>query len=185
LYPSESQYGFSIERLLKEDVAFFVMRHDGIPAGCGGIKLFGTAYSEIKRMYVRPPFRGLGLGTAMLKHLTVYALHHSVHVLRLEMGIYQPEARRLYERCGFQRNPPFGDYEAGPFNLFYEKRLSLRNIDNGPSQRSGVRLLTHVCPQGTALRVTSMEPLGKKVIYLYRGIQKKTSCFQTLISMPL
>jgi GNAT superfamily N-acetyltransferase len=80
LYPSESQYGLSIEQLLKEDVAFFVMRHEGIPAGCGGIKLFGSAYSEIKRLYVRPPFRGLGLGTAMVMHLSAYALPHSVDV---------------------------------------------------------------------------------------------------------
>jgi putative acetyltransferase len=44
-------------------------------------------------------------------------------VLRLETGIYQPEARRLYERYGFQRIPPFGDYAEGPFHLFYEKHL--------------------------------------------------------------
>jgi GNAT superfamily N-acetyltransferase len=69
------------------------------------------------------PIRGLGLGTRMLKHLTAYALHHGVHVLRLETGIYQPEASRLYERYGFQRIPPFGDYAEGPFHLFYEKQI--------------------------------------------------------------
>jgi putative acetyltransferase len=52
-----------------------------------------------------------------------YALHHGVHVLRLETGTYQPEAKRLYERYGFQRIPPFGDYEEGPFHLFYEKHI--------------------------------------------------------------
>ena len=94
-----------------------------MPAGCGGIKLFGMAYGEIKRMYVRSPFRGLGLGRGMLEHLSAYALSHGVHVLRLETGTYQPEARRLYERYGFQRIPPFGDYAEGPFHLFYEKHL--------------------------------------------------------------
>ena len=123
LYPIEYHYGYSIEKLLKEEVAFFVIRHDDIAAGCGGIKLFGTAYGEIKRMYVRPPFRGLGLGVRMLEHLTAYALQHGVEVLRLETGIYQPEARRLYERYGFQRIPPFGDYEGSSFNVFYEKHI--------------------------------------------------------------
>ena len=123
LYPIEDHYGYSIEKLLEEGVAFFVIRHDGVTAGCGGIKLFGTAYGEIKRMYVRPALRGLGLGRRMLDHLVTYALHHGVHVLRLETGTYQPEARRLYERYGFQRIPPFGDYEEGPFHLFYEKQI--------------------------------------------------------------
>ena len=82
-YPIEDHYGYSIEKLLEEEVAFFVMRHDGIAAGCSGIKLFGTAYGEIKRMYVRPPLRGIGLGMRMLEHLTTYALDHGVYVLRL------------------------------------------------------------------------------------------------------
>ena len=42
-YPPESRHGFSVERLIKEGVAFFVLRVDGAPAGCGGIKLFGRA----------------------------------------------------------------------------------------------------------------------------------------------
>ena len=90
LYPIEDHYGYSIEKLLEEGVAFFVIRHDGIAAGCGGIKLFGTDYGEIKRMYVRPTLRGLGLGRRMLDHLAAYALQYGVHVVRLETGTYQP-----------------------------------------------------------------------------------------------
>src|SRR5262245_16834317 len=40
-YPPASRHGFSVERLVKEGVAFFVLRVDGTPAGCGGIKLVG------------------------------------------------------------------------------------------------------------------------------------------------
>jgi GNAT superfamily N-acetyltransferase len=123
LYPPESRHGFPVEKLLREAVAFFVLRHDGMPAGCGGVQLFGTAYGEIKRMYVRPQFRGLGLGKLMLQHLADYARHHGVTVLRLETGIYQPEAIGLYERCGFQRIPPFGSYQEDPLSVFYEKHL--------------------------------------------------------------
>jgi putative acetyltransferase len=123
LYPQESRHGFSVEQLLREAVAFFVVRHDGIPVGCGGVKLFGTAYGEIKRMYVRPQFRGLGLGKLMLQHLADYARQQGVAVLRLETGIYQPEAVGLYERYGFQRIPPFGAYKEDPLSVFYEKRI--------------------------------------------------------------
>lgn len=123
LYPSESRHGYSIEKLLREGVVFFVTRHNGIPAGCGGVQFFGTAYAEVKRMYVRPPFRGLGLGRRMLNHLADYSQQHGVDVLRLETGIHQMEAISLYERFGFQRIPPFGTYREDPLSLFFEKRL--------------------------------------------------------------
>ena len=121
LYPSESRHGYSIERLLAEDVAFFLIREDSSPAGCGGVKLVGTEYAEVKRMYVRPQFRGLGLARLMLNHLADYAQRHGVRVLRLEPGIHQHAAIRLYERMGFQRIPAFGEYREDPLSLFYEK----------------------------------------------------------------
>ena len=123
LYPQASRHGFSIEKLLREAVAFFVIRHEGVAAGCGAVKLFDTAYGEIKRMYVRPQFRGLGLGKLMLNHLADHARQHGVGVLRLETGIYQTEAIGLYERWGFERIPPFGGYKEDPLSAFYEKRI--------------------------------------------------------------
>lgn len=42
LYPGESRHGFSVQKLIADAVAFFVIRDSGAPAGCGGIKLFGT-----------------------------------------------------------------------------------------------------------------------------------------------
>ncbi|HLO16489.1 MAG TPA: GNAT family N-acetyltransferase [Anaerolineales bacterium] len=123
LYPSESRHGYSIERLLAEAVAFFLVRENGTPAGCGGVKVVGTEYAEVKRMYVRPQFRGLGLARLMLDHLADYAQRHGVRVLRLETGIHQRAAIGLYERMGFQRIPPFGEYKEDPLSRFYEKRF--------------------------------------------------------------
>jgi putative acetyltransferase len=122
LYPAESRHGFRVEKLVNEGVAFFVMREDGLAAGCGGIKLFGTDYGELKRMYVRPRYRGAGLGKLMLDHLAQYARQHGVTTLRLETGIHQTEAIGLYERSGFARIPPFGEYREDPLSIFYEKR---------------------------------------------------------------
>jgi putative acetyltransferase len=123
LYPAESRHGFSVEKLLREEVAFFVIRHDGSPAGCGGVKMFGTEYGEVKRMFIRPQFRGLGLAKLMLNHLEDYARDHGVGLLRLETGIHQGEAIGLYERMGFQQIPPFGDYRDDPLSRFYEKQI--------------------------------------------------------------
>jgi len=123
LYPRQSRHGYSVEKLIAEAVAFFVLRANDMPAGCGGIQLFGTAYGELKRMYVRPQFRSLGYGKLLLNHLADYARAHGVRLLRLETGIHQGAAIRLYEGMGFQRIPPFGHYVADPLSLYYEKRI--------------------------------------------------------------
>ena len=123
LYPAASRHGFSPERLVAEAVPFFVLRADGQPAGCGGIKLFGREYGELKRMYVRPQYRRSGFGKLILDHLAQFALAHEITLLRLETGVHQQAAIRLYEKAGFCRIPPFGPYTNDPLSLCYEKRL--------------------------------------------------------------
>ncbi len=122
-YPRASRHGYSIAQLLAEGVAFFVVRVDGQPAGCGGVQLYGSAYGELKRMYVRPAFRGLGLGALLIDHLAAYARERGVGLLRLETGIHQHAAIRLYERLGFRPIPPFGAYRPDPLSLYYEKQI--------------------------------------------------------------
>ena len=121
LYPATSRHGYSVEKLIAQAVAFFVLRDNGTPAGCGGIQLFGMEYGELKRMYVRPQFRRLGYGKLLLNHLADYARARGIGLVRLETGIHQATAIRLYERAGFQRIPPFGDYKEDSLSVFYEK----------------------------------------------------------------
>jgi ribosomal protein S18 acetylase RimI-like enzyme len=73
---------------------------------------------------VRPPFRGLGYGKVLLDHLADHARIAGIALLRLETGIHQLAAIRLYERWGFRRIGPFGDYVDDPLSLFYEKRIA-------------------------------------------------------------
>jgi putative acetyltransferase len=123
LYPATSRHGYSVEKLIAQAVAFFVLRDNGTAAGCGGVQLFGAEYGELKRMYVRPQFRGLGFGRLVLDHLADYARSQGVGLLRLETGIHQADAIRLYERAGFRRIAPFGTYADDALSLFYEKRI--------------------------------------------------------------
>jgi GNAT superfamily N-acetyltransferase len=122
-YPAESRHAFSVDKLVREGVTFFVAWYEDQLAACGGIKLFGAGYGEIKRMYVRPANRGLGLGKAMLNRLADYAREREVSVLRLETGIYQTEAIGLYERYGFQRRAPFGEYKEDQLSVYFEKAI--------------------------------------------------------------
>jgi putative acetyltransferase len=123
MYPLENHFGYDVDKLIAQGVAFFVIRVDGAPAGCGGIQLYGSDYGELKRMFVRPAYRGQGLAKLMIDHLSAHARANGVTLLRLETGYLQTEAIALYERMGFYRIPPFGDYPDDQISVFYEKRI--------------------------------------------------------------
>jgi putative acetyltransferase len=123
LYPAASRHGFSVQKLIDQQVRFVVIRVDGRPAGCGGVMLVGKDYAELKRMYVRPEFRGRKLGEQLITHLAEHARSHGITRLRLETGIHQVAAIRLYERAGFKPIPPFADYPEDPLSVCFEKVL--------------------------------------------------------------
>ena len=124
LYPKQSRHGYSVEKLLRENVFFFIIRDNGVLIGCGGVQFFGSEYAELKRMYVRPQFRGLGFAKLMLDHLEEHTRSNGINLLRLETGIHQHNAIALYERAGFRLTPPFGEYKPDPLSRFYEKQIS-------------------------------------------------------------
>jgi len=121
-YPPQSRHAFSVDKLVREGVVFFITYYEGQLAGCGGVKMFDD-YGEVKRMFVRPIHRGRGLGKAMLNRLAEYALSKGANVLRLETGIYEVEAIGLYESWGFSRRIPFGEYVEDPLSVYLEKQL--------------------------------------------------------------
>lgn len=124
LYPAESRHGFSVQKLIDQEVAFFVLRAAGRPAGCGGILLAGREFAELKRMYVRPEFRGRKFGERLIARLAEHARGNGISTLRLETGTQQLAAMALYERAGFRVIPPFPPYFEDPHSRCYELRLA-------------------------------------------------------------
>ena len=123
LYPAESNHLLDIASLMQGDVLFLVARDvDGAAVGCAAL-VNKQEYGEVKRMFVDERRRGLGTGRKLLEHLVMFARMSGLSVLRLETGIHQPEAIGLYERMGFERRAPFGDYREDPLSLFMELRL--------------------------------------------------------------
>jgi putative acetyltransferase len=123
LYPAESNHLMDIASLMQGDVLFLVARDvDGAAVGCAAL-VNQQEYGEVKRMFVDERKRGLGTGRKLLEHLVMFARMSGLSVLRLETGIHQPEAIGLYERLGFERRAPFGDYREDPLSLFMEMRL--------------------------------------------------------------
>jgi putative acetyltransferase len=123
LYPAESNHLLSVEALRQPDVTFLTASVDGAVAGCGAFVNQRGEYAEIKRMFVLPEFRGLKLGRRILEELENRARSSGLDLARLETGVHQAEALLLYERAGYQRRGPFGDYPDDPLSIFMEKKL--------------------------------------------------------------
>jgi putative acetyltransferase len=123
LYPAESNHLLPVESLRQPNVTFLTASVDGEVAGCGAFVNQGGEYAEIKRMFVLPDFRGLKLGRRILEELESLARASGLELARLETGIHQSEALLLYEKAGYQRRGPFGNYPEDPLSVFMEKKL--------------------------------------------------------------
>jgi len=89
---------------------FLVATLHGEPVGCGALKFpYPGAPAEVKRMWVAPSVRGLGLGRRLLAELEARAAAHGVRVLRLETNRALAEAVSLYRSAGYREVPPFSD----------------------------------------------------------------------------
>jgi GNAT superfamily N-acetyltransferase/DNA-binding MarR family transcriptional regulator len=79
------------------------------PVGCGALKFHPGAPAELKRMWVSPAVRGLGLGRRLLADLEARAAAHGVRTLRLETNRTLGEAISLYRTAGYREVAPFND----------------------------------------------------------------------------
>jgi ribosomal protein S18 acetylase RimI-like enzyme len=101
--------------------AFVVVTHADELVGCGAIQFLDSASAEIKRMWVDPQRRGLGLGKRLLAHLEgeIQASGRSTVVLDTNQSL--TEAIAMYRSCGYE---PIDRYNDNPYaQLWFGKRL--------------------------------------------------------------
>ena len=109
-----------LDEFLPPHGAFLVIRQDGEPVACGGIRPFdGAAY--IKRMWVSPNARGLGLGKRLLRALEAKARSLGYRKVCLETNKALTEAQRLYRSSGYREVTPFNDEPYA--HHWFDKRL--------------------------------------------------------------
>jgi DNA-binding MarR family transcriptional regulator/predicted GNAT family N-acyltransferase len=102
--------------------AFIVAISDGLPVGCVGLKGTDHGYAEIKRLWVSPSARGLGLGRRLMEAVETIARELEIALLRLDTNSALSEADRLYRSSGWTEIPRFND---DPYpDLFFEKHLA-------------------------------------------------------------
>jgi DNA-binding MarR family transcriptional regulator/GNAT superfamily N-acetyltransferase len=81
----------------------------GRPVGCGALKLHQDAPAEVKRMWMSPSVRGLGVGRRLLAELERRAAARGATVARLETNGTLAEAISLYRSAGYREVPAFND----------------------------------------------------------------------------
>jgi DNA-binding MarR family transcriptional regulator/GNAT superfamily N-acetyltransferase len=101
---------------------FLVARLRERPVGCGALKLHANTPAELKRMWVAPSVRGLGVGARLLRELEQHARLAGVRILRLETNRALKEAIELYRASGYREVTPFNAERYA--DHWFEKRLS-------------------------------------------------------------
>lgn len=125
LYPPEACHHLDIEALCKPDIVFLVARRGEVVLGIGALWLRSElGFGEVKRMFVTPEARGLGIAGKILARIEQTARDNRISILRLETGTENHAALELYRRAGFGPCGPFGDYPGHPMSVFMEKRLA-------------------------------------------------------------
>lgn len=106
-----------------DDAAYLVVVVDGRAVACGAWQPLEPGVAELKRMYVRPAFRGRGIARQLVVALEEEALADGRTVLRLETGTYLPAAISLYRSAGYLPIPVFGEYVGNPYSVCFGKSL--------------------------------------------------------------
>lgn len=140
---------FDIEVMLEEDMASLEMYfppdgrvllaiRESQPAGIACLKRLREGVGEVKRMYVRPEFRGEGIGRSLLEAILNEARQIGYRTVRLDSARFMQAAHALYRSAGFREIEPYPESEIPPdFRanwIFMEKQLFERSVKSAGDQ---------------------------------------------------
>ena len=116
-----------LSKFRRPEGAAFLAEVDGEPVGVIGVRTLSDGVVEIKRMYVRPAWRGAHVGSALLDFVLREASSMGAAKVRLDTVRFMTDAQRLYRSRGFLECPPYDGTEISPeiqtHWLFFEKDL--------------------------------------------------------------
>lgn len=105
------------------DGAMLLAYVDDQPAGCVALKKIAPEVCEMKRLYVRPAFRKLGLGRKLAESIIQRAIDLGYPLMKLDTLATLEAAVALYKQLGFQETTPYYDNPL-PQVIYMEKRLT-------------------------------------------------------------
>jgi GNAT superfamily N-acetyltransferase len=106
---------------------YYLLKLENAIIGMGALRQIRKGIGEIKRMYIRPAYRGKGYGKALLQQLLQKAKEFGYHSIYLDTGPFMTAAQHLYRSLGFIERDEYPEVEVPPqFRsqwVFMEKTL--------------------------------------------------------------
>lgn len=102
--------------------AFIIARRNGHPVGCGALSPLDVSACEVKRVWISPDVRGIGVASRIMDWLEALALKLGYSRVRLDTNEALSEARRLYLKRGYREIAAYNDNPYAHF--WFEKELS-------------------------------------------------------------
>jgi putative acetyltransferase len=103
--------------------AFLIASVDGVDVGCGAVRDIGDRTGELKRMFVLPDHRGLGVASALVASLEEEASALRLARIVLEVATFSDDAIAMYAKNGYREIPLFGPYIGSPISTAMGKTL--------------------------------------------------------------
>lgn len=100
-----------------------VAYHDGEPVACGAFKRFDETHVELKRVYVDPSNRHMGLGAEVIRRLEAKARISGYRWCILETGRLLEAAHTMYKKAGYQIIPNYGQYAEMEDSICMEHKI--------------------------------------------------------------
>lgn len=100
-----------------------VVYQQGTPIACGSFKRYDEDHAELKRIYVEPECRGMGLGTELVRRLEARAKKKGYKWCILETGEPLQAAMHTYRKLGYQVIENYGQYVDMPASICMERKL--------------------------------------------------------------
>lgn len=121
-----AEYGRSIGVEIDENnpqYSLILVARDGVEAGgCAAMREIATGVAELKRLYVREPYRGTGLGRRLAEAVIAEARVRGYQVLRLDTLPSMRAAIGIYESLGFRPIPAYHNTPL-PGMMYFELSL--------------------------------------------------------------
>ncbi|SMC20329.1 putative acetyltransferase [Andreprevotia lacus DSM 23236] len=124
--PPGAVYALDLAALRAPAITFWTAWDGDALLGCGALKTLDARHGEIKSMRTASPHLRRGVAQALLDTVIRHARTSGLQRLSLETGsapAFQP-AIALYQRNGFERSGPFGDYRDNGFSVFMTRSLA-------------------------------------------------------------
>lgn len=120
-YPDEIEFDHP---LVKRQARFLLATASGVPVACCAVQPLDGGECELKRMYVVPAMRGKGIAGRLMARVDELAAALGASRVKLETGVRQPEAIRVYERAGYRPIPNYPPYHLWDLSRCYAKAVS-------------------------------------------------------------